>query len=63
MRAAILHEAGQPPTVGDFDEPDGETIQVRLAGCNPVDLELASGAMGQPRTPSVVGKEGIGVTA
>jgi NADPH:quinone reductase-like Zn-dependent oxidoreductase len=38
-------------------------VQVRLAGCNPVDLELASGAMGQPSTPSVVGKEGIGVTA
>jgi NADPH2:quinone reductase len=63
MRAAILHQAGQPPAVGDFDEPDGDTVQVLLAGCNPVDLALASGDMGEPTTPSVVGKEGIGINA
>jgi NADPH:quinone reductase-like Zn-dependent oxidoreductase len=61
MRAAILHEAGQPPTVGDFDEPD--TVQVRLAGLNPVDLAMASGDMGKPMTPSIVGKEGIGTNS
>lgn len=62
MRAAILQKAGQPPVMGDFDEPDRDVVTVRLAGCNPVDLALASGAMGEPVTPSVVGKEGVGVT-
>ncbi|SEH48477.1 NADPH2:quinone reductase [Mycolicibacterium rutilum] len=64
MRAAVLEAPGQTPTVKDFDDPDGpEVVDVRLAGCNPVDLALASGKMGEPVTPSVVGKEGIGTTA
>ncbi|GAT08399.1 zinc-binding alcohol dehydrogenase family protein [Mycolicibacterium novocastrense] len=65
MRAAVLEAPGKTPTVREFDEPDGpetEVVDVRLAGCNPVDLALASGAMGEPVTPSVVGKEGIGTT-
>lgn len=64
MRAAVLEAAGDVPTVRDFDEPDGdprsEIVEVLLAGCNPVDLLLASGQMGDPVTPSVVGREGIG---
>lgn len=63
MRAAVLEAAGDVPTVRDFDEPSGdprEIVEVLLAGCNPVDLLLASGKMGQPVTPSVVGREGIG---
>ncbi|MCV7441162.1 zinc-binding dehydrogenase [Mycobacterium paraense] len=60
MRAAVLEAAGEVPTVRDFDEPDGEVVDVILAGCNPVDLILASGKMGQPTTPAVVGQEGIG---
>jgi NADPH2:quinone reductase len=61
MRAAVLEAAGDIPTVRDFDEPDGgDIVEVLLAGCNPVDLLLASGEMGQPVTPSVVGREGIG---
>jgi NADPH:quinone reductase-like Zn-dependent oxidoreductase len=63
MRAAVLHSAGQAPTVGDFDEPGGDVVDVRLAGCNPVDLWLASGGSGPPTIPSVVGLEGVGVTA
>jgi NADPH:quinone reductase-like Zn-dependent oxidoreductase len=63
MRAAVLHSAGQAPEVGDFDEPEGDVVDVRLAGCNPVDIFLASGGLGPPTTPSVVGLEGIGVTA
>ena len=63
MRAAVLEAAGQVPTVKDFDEPDGDVVEVRLAGCNPVDLALASGKMGQPDVPKVVGKEGVGTRA
>jgi NADPH:quinone reductase-like Zn-dependent oxidoreductase len=63
MRAAILRSVGGAPEVGDFDEPDHDTVVVTTAGCNPVDLALASGALGRPRIPSVVGKEGVGVTA
>ncbi|OBH78992.1 alcohol dehydrogenase [Mycobacterium scrofulaceum] len=64
MRAAVLEAAGDIPKVRDFDEPQGyphsEIAEVVLAGCNPVDILLASGKMGQPTTPSVVGREGIG---
>jgi NADPH:quinone reductase-like Zn-dependent oxidoreductase len=63
MRAAILEKQGGTPSVGDFDDPTDHVVDVRLAGCNPVDLALASGMMGSPATPSVVGKEGIGTTA
>lgn len=63
MRAAVLEKAGQTPVVRDFDEPDGEVVDVLVAGCNPVDLILASGEVTDPTTPSVVGKEGIGTTA
>lgn len=62
MRAAVLEAVGQPPTVRDFDEPTRDVVRVSLAGCNPVDLALASGQMGDPVIPSVVGKEGIGHT-
>jgi NADPH2:quinone reductase len=63
MRAAVLEAVGQPPRVGDFDDPDGDVVDVSLAGCNPVDIALASGEMGQPTIPSVVGQEGVGTTA
>ncbi len=61
MRAAILREVGGTPQVGEFEDPgDTDVVEVRLAGLNPVDLILASGARGDPTTPSVVGQEGIG---
>ncbi|KWX65966.1 zinc-binding dehydrogenase [Mycobacterium sp. NAZ190054] len=64
MRAAVLEAAGRPPSVKDFEDPQGDdVVTVTLAGCNPVDLALASGEMGEPDVPKVVGKEGIGVTA
>jgi NADPH:quinone reductase-like Zn-dependent oxidoreductase len=62
MRAAVLEEVGQPPTVREFDEPERDIVHVSLAGCNPVDLALASGALGPPEVPRVVGKEGVGYT-
>ena len=64
MRAAVLQEIGRPPSVTDFPDPTGDdVVSVTLAGCNPVDLALASGEMGRPEVPKVVGKEGVGVTA
>ena len=64
MRAAILRQSGGAPVVDDFDEPvpqDGqEVVDVAVAGVNPVDLALASGQMGEPEVPSVVGQEGVG---
>ncbi|WP_374023973.1 zinc-binding alcohol dehydrogenase family protein [Mycobacterium sp. HNNTM2301] len=64
MRAAVLEAVGDIPKVRNFDDPQGdprsEIVEVVLAGCNPVDLLLASGKMGEPTTPSVVGREGIG---
>lgn len=64
MKAAILHAAGADPEVGEFEEPtaaeDHAVVQVSLAGLNPVDLYLASGQLGQPTIPSVVGREGVG---
>lgn len=62
MRAAILQKPGEPPVVDKFDEPERDIVTVTLAGCNPVDLALASGEMGEPMIPSVVGKEGVGTT-
>lgn len=64
MRAAILHEMGATPEVGEFEEPQpGEghvVVEVAVAGVNPVDLMLASGALGPRETPLVVGSEGVG---
>ncbi|MEA2180648.1 MAG: hypothetical protein QOG77_3945, partial [Solirubrobacteraceae bacterium] len=66
MRAAILREYGQPPEIGDFDDPtasDGnEVVDVLAAGLNPVDILKASGHFygGNPPLPSVTGTEGIG---
>ncbi|BBY49442.1 hypothetical protein MARA_29100 [Mycolicibacterium arabiense] len=48
MRASVLKAAGLLPTVQDFDDPDGDVVRVRSAGCHRVDLALASGEMGQP---------------
>lgn len=64
MRAAVLRSPGDPPEVGAFDDPspaDGQVVvDVLVAGLNPVDLYLASGALGKPTVPSVIGQEGVG---
>ncbi|MGE2732482.1 quinone oxidoreductase family protein [Mycolicibacterium vaccae] len=63
MRAAMLEKVGQTPCVRDVEEPGGDdVVTVTLAGCNPVDLALASGAMGDIEVPKIVGKEGVGLT-
>lgn len=68
MRAAILDAAGADPRVGEFQDPpaarkDQLQVDVSAAGVNPVDLHLASGRMGKPTVPSVVGREGVGTLA
>jgi NADPH:quinone reductase-like Zn-dependent oxidoreductase len=64
MRAVILRSAGADPEVGEFDEPvarDGQAVlDVSIAGVNPIDLRLASGQLGAPRVPSIVGLEAVG---
>ncbi len=64
MRAAVLEVHGQPPSAGEFAEPEaGEeqaVVEVLAAGLNPVDLAIASGAFyGRAPPPSVVGREGV----
>jgi NADPH:quinone reductase-like Zn-dependent oxidoreductase len=64
MRAAILRSAGAEPELGSFDDPspsDGRLVViVSAAGLNPVDLYLASGQLGDPEVPRVIGQEGVG---
>jgi NADPH:quinone reductase-like Zn-dependent oxidoreductase len=64
MRAAILHEYGATPEIGDYPEPragDAQAVvEVAAAGLNPIDLRTATGALGRGDVPHVVGKEGIG---
>ena len=69
MRAAILHEYGAIPRLGEAPEPEpaaGELlVAVLAAGLNPIDLRIASGTLAarRPRLPGVVGSEGVGRTA
>jgi len=64
MHAAVLHQQGEAPAVEEFTEPqpkDGATVvTVLAAGLNPVDLAMASGAMGPLNLPLVVGNDGVG---
>ena len=66
MRAAVINSYGEPPAVESFELPrpaEGqETVEIELAGLNPVDLVIASGTFdaGQPPVPYVPGREGIG---
>jgi NADPH2:quinone reductase len=58
-----LYEVGTVPVFADFKEPqpgDGHQVaEVLLAGLNPVDLSMASGAYGALELPCVVGREGV----
>lgn len=65
MRAAVIHEIGETPTIEEFDEPAGEgdkiVVAVELAGLNPADLWAADGEFGRdfPAKPYVPGFEGL----
>src|SRR4051812_37863634 len=66
LRAAVLHEHGATPRVGDFDDPQERSgcalVDVSAAGLHHLDLHKASGSfyMGPPPLPSVVGTDGVG---
>jgi NADPH2:quinone reductase len=65
MRAALIHEVGALPEVGEAVEPSGETIDVLAAPINPIDLAVSRGvlATGHPTLPYVPGCEAVGRTA
>jgi NADPH2:quinone reductase len=68
-RAAIIAAYGEPPVPGEATLPEpgpGQvTVEVELAGLNPVDVAIASGKFdaGAPALPYTPGLEGIGTTA
>ncbi len=65
MKAAVLHEFGQPLQVEDvlLDAPRSGEVMVRVAaaGVCHSDLRLAEGGLGTERIPIVLGHEGAGV--
>src|ERR1041384_2924709 len=67
MDAAVVHELGQPPRLGEFDEPvpgEGEAlITVKAAALNPSTRATASGAhyASQKEVPFVIGLDGVGL--
>ena len=64
VRAALVHEVGAIPEVGEVAEPSGETIEVLAAPINPIDLAVSRGvlATGHPELPYVPGCEAVGRT-
>jgi len=62
MRAALIHEVGAAPEIGDVGEPSGEAIEVLAAPINPIDLAVSRGilATGHPSLPYVPGCEAVG---
>lgn len=65
IRAAVLHEPGQPVTVEDveLDPPRDNEVLVRVAaaGVCHSDVRLVDGELGDDRWPMVLGHEGAGV--
>ena len=65
IRAAVLHEPGQPVTVEDveLDAPRDNEVLVRVAaaGVCHSDVRLVDGELGAGRWPMVLGHEGAGV--
>jgi NADPH:quinone reductase len=62
VKAALIHEVGAVPEVGDVAEPSGESIEVLAAPINPIDLAVSRGflATGHPALPYVPGCEAVG---
>lgn len=60
MRAALLHEHGGVPELGDVRDPEGPAVgRVLAAGLNPIDLRTASDALDARPLPYVVGTEAV----
>jgi NADPH:quinone reductase len=63
MKAAVISELGQPPTLTDRAEPTDETIyEISAVSLNPIDINVGSGRFfgGHPQLPYVPGCEGVG---
>jgi len=67
MPALVLEAIGAPPRLATFPVPvadeDERIVRVRAAGLAPFDLAYSAGrhSLGRPPTPSVVGREGVGL--
>jgi NADPH:quinone reductase len=62
MKAALIHELGRPPELGEAPEPtDGEVLEVVAAPLNPIDIAVGAGRhfAGAPPLPFVPGCEGV----
>jgi NADPH:quinone reductase-like Zn-dependent oxidoreductase len=66
VNAAVLHEHGEAPRYGPFEDPEPQpgcvVVDVAAAGLHHLDLLKASGSfyMGPPPLPSAVGTDGVG---
>ncbi len=66
MRAAVVTEVGESPSVAEVAAPaGGDVVEVVAAPINPIDLAVSRGvlATGHPPLPYVPGCEGVGRTA
>jgi NADPH2:quinone reductase len=67
VRAALVEAMGRPPAAADVPAPrrgPGEAlVRIKAAALNPVELHIWNGHFfdGPPRTPYVIGLEGVGV--
>ncbi len=65
MRAAQIKQVGEDPVVNEVPEPQlgsaQALVEVGAAALNPLDLGIASGALGgEPEVPYIPGFEGVG---
>jgi NADPH:quinone reductase-like Zn-dependent oxidoreductase len=66
VKAALIHEIGGLPEVGEADAPQREEeralVEVHAVSLNPIDIALATGKhyLGPPKTPYIPGSEGVG---
>ena len=64
MRAARVHEFGNPLQIDDVPSPaaEGDEVVVQLthAGVNPIDIRVAEGGAGRVPLPFILGCEGTG---
>jgi NADPH2:quinone reductase len=66
VRAALVEQVGEPPVVGETNQPQpgpGQAlVQVTAAALNPVDISISKGLYfgGTPDVPYVMGREAVG---
>ena len=63
MRAAVITELGQSPTLTDRPDPTGDALyEISAVSLNPIDINVGAGRFfgGHPELPFVPGCEGVG---